>query len=121
MTAPAAASYTSPMANTTLGLPENLEAVLCYLFGFVSGFLFYVVEKENQFVRFHALQSLSTFLALFIVGLILHRIPIIGFLLAWLLAPASFCLWLLLMYKALLGQRYCLPVVGPFVEKHLGA
>ena len=46
---------------TSTGLDANLAAALSYLLGFVSGAVFLVLEKENRFVRFHALQSVLAF------------------------------------------------------------
>ena len=50
---------------TSTGLDANLAGVLCYLLGFISGVAFLVLERQNGFVRFHAMQSTLTFLGLF--------------------------------------------------------
>ncbi len=101
---------------TSLGLDENVEGFLCYLFGFITGILFLVLEKKSSFVRFHAMQSTITFLGLFVLSLILGMIPIIHLLVypIWIL---TLLLWLLLMIKALQGKRYALPVVGKMAEE----
>lgn len=104
---------------TILGISENLEALVAYLFGWVSGLIFFLLEKENAFVRFHALQSLVTFLGLAIVGFVAVFIPFLGALIAILLWPLGFVLWVVLMVKAYQGQRFKLPVVGDFCEKQL--
>lgn len=103
---------------TSLGLDENVEAFLCYLFGFISGILFLILEKRSSFVRFHAMQSTITFLGLFVLSLILGMIPIIHLLIypLWIL---SLLLWLLLMIKALQGKRYALPIVGKMAEEKI--
>lgn len=108
------------MQKTALGLPENVEALLTYVFGFLTGFLFLLIEKENQFVRFHAMQSLSTFITLFVASFAVGFVPIIGWMIGLLLVPVNFILWIFLMYKAFIGERYALPVIGAFVEKQLG-
>ena len=54
--------------NTALGMTENLEALLCYALGWVTGLTFLLLEQKNTFVRFHAMQSLVTFLGLFIIS-----------------------------------------------------
>lgn len=103
---------------TSLGLDENVEAFLCYLFGFITGILFLILEKKSSFVRFHAMQSTITFLGLFVLSLILGMIPIIHLLVypLWIL---SLLLWLLLMIKALQGRRYALPIVGKMAEEKI--
>lgn len=54
-------------SKTALGIDENIEGLLCYVLGFLTGILFLVLEKDNKFVRFHAMQSIVTFLALFVI------------------------------------------------------
>ncbi len=44
------------MAKTSMGVEENIAAVLCYVVGWITGIVFLVLEKENKFVRFHAFQ-----------------------------------------------------------------
>lgn len=93
---------------SSTGLDENVAAFLCYLFGFITGIVFLVVERKSSFVRFHAMQSTITFLGLFVISIILGWIPVIGVLILVL----TLILWLLLMIKALQGIRYALPIVG---------
>lgn len=104
---------------TTLGLTLNIEAVLCYMFGWLTGVIFLILEKENSFVRFHAMQSLATFLSLFILSMIAGLIPILGWLLAIVITPVSVILWLFLMYKAYQGEKYKLPIIGNWAEQQI--
>lgn len=101
---------------SSTGLEENVAGFLCYLFGFITGIVFLVVEKESRFVKFHAMQSTITFLGLCIISLIISWIPIINLLVypIWIL---SLILWLILMIKALKGERYLLPIVGNMAEE----
>jgi len=100
---------------SSTGLEENVAGFFCYLLGFITGIIFLAVEKKSSFVKFHAMQSTITFLGLFIISLILGFIPIIGLLVypIWIL---SLILWLVLMIKALQGERYSLPIVGKMAE-----
>ena len=70
-------------------------------------------------MRFHALQSLVTFLGLFIITLVIGFVPVLGVLVNLLLWLLSIALWIVLMVKAYKGERYKLPVVGDFVEQQL--
>jgi uncharacterized membrane protein len=98
---------------TASGLDANVAAALSYLVGFVSGILFLLVEKENRFVRFHAMQSTIFFVLVVIVDVVLQVIPLLGFLLVvFVVIPASAIVWLLLMYKAYQGDEFKLPLVG---------
>ena len=104
---------------TILGVTENLEAMLCYALGWVSGVAFLLFEKENTFVRFHALQSLVTFGAFHAASFVVLFIPILGIFLVPLIGLASLVLWIVLLIKAYQGERYKLPIVGDFVEQQL--
>ena len=105
---------------TVLGVTENLEALLCYAVGWVSGLVFLLLEKDNAYVRFHALQSLVTFGVLHAASFVLMFIPFLGWLVAFLAGLLSLFLWIFMMVKAYKGERYRLPIVGDFVEKQLG-
>src|SRR5262245_20469126 len=95
------------------GLDANLAAALSYLVGFVTGIIFLVVEKENRFVRFHAMQSTLVFAGIVALDILLQIVPILGALVVFLLViPASAILWLYLMFKAYQGEEFKLPFVG---------
>ncbi len=99
---------------TSIGLSENCEGALCYLFGWITGIFFLLFEKKNKFVQFHAFQSLITFIILgFMITLFLEVDVIVG-----LLFLLEIFLWIFLMYKAFIGEKYKLPVIGDFAEKH---
>ena len=42
---------------TSSGLSKNIAAALCYVGIWVTGLIFLLLEKEDKFVRFHAMQS----------------------------------------------------------------
>jgi uncharacterized membrane protein len=100
---------------SSTGLDENVAGFLCYLLGFITGIVFLVVEKKSSFVKFHAKQSTITFLGLFVIKIVISWIPIINLLVLPILI-FSLILWLILMIKALRGERYSLPVVGKMAE-----
>ncbi len=104
---------------TILGIDENIEGLLCYVLGFITGILFLILEKENRFVRFHAMQSTATFIVLFVVSIVFGIIPFIGWVISPLIWLLTLILWLLLMYKAYKGEKYKLPVVGDFAENQV--
>jgi uncharacterized membrane protein len=98
---------------TSTGLDANLAAALSYLVGFVTGIVFLVMEKENRFVRFHAMQSSILFAGIVALDILLQLIPLLGALVVFLVVvPVSAALWLFLMFKAYMGEEYKLPVVG---------
>ena len=107
------------MEKTSLGLSENLEGLLCYIFGWITGIIFLILDRDNKFVKFHALQSIFTFLPLSAIIAIFGWIPIIGSFIRVVLGIISFILWIILMYKAYQGEKYKLPIVGNLAEKEV--
>jgi uncharacterized membrane protein len=105
---------------TVSGIDANVAAALSYLVGFVTGIIFLLVEKENRFVRFHAMQSTLFFLAVVAIDVLLQIIPLIGSLVVvFVVIPASALAWLLLMYKAYQGEEYKLPLVGQWAADRI--
>ncbi len=98
---------------SSTGLDENVAGFFCYLLGFITGIVFLAVEKESRFVKFHARQSTITFLGLFVVMLLIGWITVFGVL----IFIFSLILWLMLMVKALRGEKYMLPIVGKWAEE----
>jgi uncharacterized membrane protein len=135
---PAAPSYTqdtndqNQSGKTSSGLDANLAGLLCYLFGWVSGLIFFLIEKDNKFVRFHAMQSILlnvALIALYVVSgiltAILFFVPVLGKMLIGLIgiimaiAPLAFLgLAILLMVKAYQGEKFKLPIIGDMAEKN---
>ena len=108
------------MEKTSVGLAENVAGLLCYVLGWISGIVFILIEKENKFVRFHAMQSIIVFGAVTIAGAILGAAPFIGAFFAWIISVLGFILWIVLMVKAYQGTTYKLPWAGKLAEKWVG-
>jgi uncharacterized membrane protein len=112
-----------PNSKTSTGLDANIAALLAYVLTWVTGLVFYLLEKENRFVRFHAMQAILfgvSITALYIVlaivttaigfvsGILASLVGLIG-----LLIPLLFLVgWILCMVKAFQGQMFKLPIIG---------
>jgi uncharacterized membrane protein len=107
------------MNASSTGLDPRIAGLLCYLLGMITGVVFLVLEKEDDFVRFHAYQSTATFGALFVLSIGFAWLPLVGWLGQMLLGPVSVILWVVLMVKAYQGERFKLPVVGDWAEEQL--
>ena len=106
------------LGETSIGMQPNLEGLLCYFFGFITGLVFYFVEKKNKFVRFHAMQSIVVFGSFFVANLVLLVLPVLGVIIGGLLSLLSLVLWILLMIKAYQGEMFKLPIAGDIAEKN---
>jgi uncharacterized membrane protein len=103
---------------TSTGIQANVAALLCYLVGVISGIIFYLIEKDNKFVRFHAMQSIVVFGAFFVLSMVLSFIPVFGWAVLPILGLLSIILWIVLMIKAYQGEYFKLPIAGDIAEKN---
>ncbi|SNZ15563.1 Uncharacterized membrane protein [Terribacillus aidingensis] len=102
---------------TSASINPNTAAMLSYVLGLITGIIFFVLEKENEFVRFHALQSILFSACLLVINIVLGFIPIIGLLVSLLLVPVSLVFWIILMAKAYQEEYYKLPIIGNMAER----
>jgi uncharacterized membrane protein len=109
-------------------LPDRILGAVAY-FSFIPavGFLVFEKFKRNRYLRFHSLQSIYLVVTMIVTGVVLRvllaifsLIPRIGHLLGWLVVVvttlAFFMLWLVLIAKALQGERFQLPLLGQLAE-----
>jgi len=102
---------------SSTGLEANLAGCLAYLLGPVTGVVFLVIEKRSTYVRFHAVQSILVFGTILVLQVAAAVLPVIGALLSMLIPPVSVILWIVLMVKAMQGERFKLPYVGDLAEE----
>jgi len=108
------------MEKSSTGLEANIAGLLCYALFWVSGLVFILIEKQSNFVRFHAIQSIYVFGTLTVASIVLGWIPVIGLVIQSLLGVLGVVLWIILMIKAYQGEKYKLPWVGDLAEKRSG-
>ncbi len=106
------------LGKSSTGIQPNVAALLCYVMMFITGIIFFLIEKDNKFVRFHAMQSIITFGFIFVFQWIAVFIPVLGVIVSGLLSMAAVVAWIVLMVKAYQGEYYKLPVVGDIAEKN---
>ena len=135
---PIQASTTPPVSapKSSTGLDENIAALLSYVFGWISGLIFFLIEKDSRLVRFHAMQSLLLNVLLVILGVVIWVVLFIFFLIAaqisgllsglltvisaliWIVVLlAALIAWVMCLVKAYQSQYFKLPVIGNFAEK----
>jgi len=106
------------LGKTSTGMQVNVAALLSYVLGWVTGLIFYLIEKDNKFVRFHAMQSIVTFGGLNVLIMVLIFIPVLGWIVMPIVSILQFILWILLMVKAYQGEMFKLPIAGDIAEKN---
>lgn len=132
----AAAAPAAPAAAGTSGIEENVAGLLCYIFGWITGLIFLLIDKR-PFVRFHGAQAIAVDIAFTAFGIawailmaiisaislaILHFplgiLGIFGFPFVGLLYLA---VKLFAIFKAYQHEKFKFPVIGNMVEKMAGA
>ena len=133
-----------PGQQSSMGLAPNVAAALGYIW--IVGLIFFFIEKENKFVKFHGMQSvlygalwfvvlivltiLSTIIAVAggvasaaagdaggIIGLLISLISIV----IWLFVPLIYVGGLILgAVKGYQGKVFKFPVIGNMAEKIAG-
>ena len=107
-------------ARTSLGLDANVAATVAYMLGWITGIAVLLVERDNRFVRFHAMQSTIVFGALSVAWFLCLSIPILGWLISFIaIPPVSAVLWLILIFKAYQGEHFKLPIAGDMAERNI--
>ena len=110
----------------TIDPNRNLVAVLSYLLGFVTGIVILLVEKEDRFIRFHAMQSTVLFGGLFVVNILvdiifgeLPLLSLLATLINTLILIVGVVVWLVSIVKAYQGEMFKWPIAGDFAEKRV--
>jgi uncharacterized membrane protein len=101
------------------GLSPQLAGAIAYVGGLVTGIVVLAVEKEDRFVRFHAMQSIVFFIAVLVAHLALSGVPFLGKVLYVPFLMGVVGIWAFLIYQAFNGRRYKLPYFGDFAERQL--
>jgi uncharacterized membrane protein len=127
--APAAPSIGGPViAPAQSQMAETLAATLSYALGWLTGLIFYLIDKR-PYVRFHAAQSIVVFGGLhiltFVVGALFGLSILtggfagfsVGLALYRILDIVALVLWVVLMIKAHQGERFRVPVAADLSEK----
>lgn len=115
------------------GLRSNVAAALSYVLTIPTGIVFLIMDRNNKFIRFHAVQAILLggvwvviWAALATVSVaILPLLPAflwyINSLLHIILVCGICSLWLFLIYGAYRGKRFKLPVIGDIAEERAGS
>lgn len=125
-------AQSKPSTNTGTGMAENVAGSLCYVLGWVTGIIFFLIDKR-PFVRFHAAQSIVVFGGLHVIHMVVAIIFGAGFMmmgrfaafgLGWglysLIGLVAFVLWILLMVKAYQHEKFEVPVAAEIAKSFAG-
>ena len=120
-------------------MSETTAAVLSYVLGWVTGIIFFLIDRR-PYVRFHAAQSIVTFGGLHVIRMLIAGLFGFGWwyrggfglgyghlggfgfgvLLLVLFGIVTFVLWIVCMVKAAQGERFMVPVAGEIAQNLAG-
>jgi uncharacterized membrane protein len=117
-------------APSTTGLSPRLAASLSYAGWWITGVVFWFVEREDPYVRFHAAQAIAAFgvIAALTVGFVALAVTSLSFLpaafpifaaaaaIVWL---AGMVLWGVAMWKAASGNDWRIPLAADLADRIL--
>lgn len=126
----------SQIAKSSTGLDENVAALLSYVMTWITGLVFFLMEKSSRLVRFHAMQAILLGATAVVLGIVLWfgwiifavvgamisdflpaLVSVVFGLLLFVFWIGIVIAWIMCLIKAYQGQYFKLPVLGNFAEK----
>ena len=106
---------------SSTGLDANVAGALSYALWWITGLVFFLIEKDSKFVKFHAMRSIVLLGGVTLFNIVVSVIiPFIGWLIAFLVWLGAVVMWIVLMVMAFQGKKFKLPLIGDFAEKQAG-
>lgn len=109
--------YTPDKSST--GMEPNVAAGVSLIAGWITGLIFFLIEKDSKFVKFYALQAIGLSVIM-VAGGICNVIPILGQIVFGVVGLLVFILWIICLIKAFTGKIFKIPVIGNFAAKQAG-
>ncbi len=113
-------------ADSTMNMDPKTAAGLSYLGLWITGIIFFLLEKKNRFVRFHAMQSILFFGGISVLDIIFRIV--VGFTpdvlalglscVSLLIGLVGFIGWIVLMINGFQGKYFKLPIIGDMAERY---
>ena len=111
---------------SSTGMEPKIAVLLAYLFSLIGGLIFWLIEKENKFVKWNALQSLilgiiDVAIVVVFFGILFWTIIFIGpvfFTIGWLALVASWVLKIIAIVTGFQGKTFRIPGVCKLTDKY---
>lgn len=111
---------------SSTGLDPKVANLLAYLFGWLGGLIIWLLEKENRFVKWNALQALILgiveVVCILVISFILGLIPYIGWFffswIGWVLAGVCWIFAIIAIVMGFQGKTFRIPGVSSLTDKY---
>ena len=111
---------------SSTGMDAKVAILLAYIFSWIGGLVFYLIEKENRAVKWNALQALIIGICEVIVVIVFFAIfgwiPFVGILfivIGWLALVASLAFKIIAIVQAFQGKTYRIPGISKLTDKYI--
>lgn len=106
---------------TNTNRDRNIVAAICYVpvFSIVISLIIFFVEKDDRFIRFHALQAFLFSLIYYLVVFFFGDLPFLGGLISGLIFVLALIVWIYGMMSSYRGQIFKLPLIGKLSERRV--
>jgi len=110
---------------SSTGLDSKIAVLLAYLFSWLGGLIIWIMEKENKFVKWNALQALILgaigFVSMMVFSVILGWIPYIGWFFfswfGWVIWGISWVLAIICIIMGFSGKTFRIPGIAKLTDK----
>jgi len=111
---------------SSTNLDPKVANLLAYLFSWLGGLIIWLMEKENRFVKWNALQALILGIiemaAIIVISVILGLIPYIGwFFFSWLgylIAGVAWIFAIICIVMGFSGKTFRVPGISKLADKY---
>ena len=111
---------------SSTGMEPKIAVLLAYLFSWLGGLIILLIEKENRFVKWNALQALILGIVevacIFVISFILGLIPYIGWFffswLGWVLAGVAWIFAIIAIVMGFQGKTFRIPGISSLTDKY---
>jgi uncharacterized membrane protein len=111
---------------SSTGMDPKVANLIAYLFSWLGGLIIMLIEKENRFVKWNAIQALILgiieVVCIVVVSVILGLIPYIGWFffswLGWLLAGVAWILAIICIVMGFQGKSFRIPGISKLADKY---
>jgi uncharacterized membrane protein len=111
---------------SSTGMEPKIAVLIAYLFSWVGGLIIWLLEKENKFVKWNALQALILGIievgSYIVFSVILRWIPFIGWYffswLGWLIWGAAWVLGIIAIVMSFQGKTFRIPGIASLTDKY---
>ena len=100
-------------------MDSKTKAALSYVFGWITGTIFLIIEKDDYFVRKNAAQAFTIGIIFLILKNAAYLIPFIGFKIHSFISLGHILLSVVMIIKAMSYECLHIPIITNFAEEYV--